>query len=267
MHQLLASKSGRVHVCAHRGNSIDRPENTMSAFRRAVELGCTSLEIDVVMSRDGEVVVLHDLTLDRTTSGRGFAEDMTLAEIRELDAGSGFGAEFAGERVPTLAEVLDFARTHRVGVHCEIKDRNNEDALIARLAELVEETQSLPWLIAISFDHQQLAKAKHAIPGLRTEGITHARHVDPAGLVRRAGLDAVSVEVNQFHPADGREIHGAGVAIRCHIPVPEKIAAIEQYGRDVRSMIGGWIAEGVIDTLSGDDGRYLRSLVEEFSPY
>ena len=266
MHELLASKAGRVHVCAHRGHCIDRPENTMAAFRRAVDLGCTSLEIDVVLSGDGEIVVLHDITVDRTTNGRGYAEDMTAAEICALDAGSRFHPDFAGEQVPLLSEVLQFAVEEHVGLHCEIKDSRNEDALIARLAVLLEQTGAMDWLIAISFDHQQLLKARAVIPGLRTEGITHARHVDPASLVLRAGLASVSVEADRFRAEDGLAIHEAGVAIRCHLPRPDVIANHERYGRDLRSVAGRWVAEGVVDTLSGDDVGYLRALVDEFSP-
>ena len=266
MHHLLAAKSGRVHVCGHRGHCMDRPENTMAAFRRAVELGCTSLEIDIVLSADGDIVVLHDLTVDRTTSGRGFAEDMDAAEICALDAGSKFDSAFADERVPLLHDVLDFARGEGVGLHCEIKEQRNEDALIARLADLLRHTGAMDWFIAISFDHQQLAKARAAISGLRTEGITHARHVDPAGLAVRAGLDSLSIEASRFRPQDGRALHAAGVAIRCHLPRPEVLASLEQYGRDLRSVAGSWIAEGVVDTVSGDDVAYLRALVDEFEP-
>ena len=265
MYELLTSNSGRIHVCGHRGHSIDYPENTMAAFRRAVELGGTSLEIDVVMSGDGDIVVLHDLMVDRTTDGHGFAEDMTAAQICALDAGGQFDKKFSGERVPLLSEVLAFAREERIGLHCEIKDPGNEDALIARLADLLDDTGAMDWFVAISFDHQQLAKAKAAIPGLRTEGITHARHVDPGGLVTRAGLDSVSVEADRFRAEDGHAIHQAGVAIRCHLPAPRKIAKIEKYGRDLRSVVGNWIAEGVVDTLSGDDVAYLRTLVDEFA--
>lgn len=265
MYELLTSNSGRVQVCGHRGHSIDQPENTMVAYRKCAELGGTSLEIDIVLSKDGEIVVLHDITVDRTTNGRGFAEDLTAAEIIALDAGSSFGAKFTGEPVPLLRDILVYARENNVGLHCEIKDASNEDRLIVRLGELLAETRAMDWFVAISFDHQQLAKAKAAIPGLRTEGITHARHVDPAGLVARAGLDSVSVEVDRFRADDGHAIHSAGVAIRCHLPVPSKIAKIEQYGRDVRGHVGGLIREGLIDVLSGDDVEYLRALVDEYS--
>lgn len=268
MYALLASDSGQVHVCGHRGHCVDRPENTMAAFRRAVELGCTSLELDVVLNGDGDIIVLHDLTVDRTTDGRGYAEDMSNSEVLALDAGVRFDPANAGERVPFLGEVLDFACEHRIGLHCEIKDTpHNEDALIARLGELLAAVpDARNWLVAISFDHQQLAKARASIPGLRTEGITHARHVDPAGLAVRAGLDSVSVEADRFRSEDGHAIHGAGVAIRCHLPPPAVLAGYEIYGRDLRSLAGGWVAEGAIDILSGDDVVYLRALVDEFTP-
>ena len=88
MFELLASRSGRVHVCGHRGHSIGAPENTIAAFQRTKELGGSSLEIDVVLSQDREIVVLHDETLDRTTNGSGFAADMPASRITQLDAGS-----------------------------------------------------------------------------------------------------------------------------------------------------------------------------------
>ena len=87
-----------------------------------------------------------------------------------------------------------------------------------------------------------------------------------AGFVTRAGLDSISVEAGRFRPEDGRAIHGAGVAIRCHVPKPAKIEGLERYGRDIRGMVGAWVAEGVVDTLSGDDVSYLRALVDDYTP-
>ena len=266
MYQLLTAESARVQICAHRGHCMDRPENTMAAFRRAVELGATSLEIDVVLSQDDEIVVLHDLTLDRTTSGRGFAGDHPVAGIRELDAGTAFDPAFAGEKVPLLEELLEFAAAHRVGLHCEIKERFRPDALVSRLAELVRGTAALDWLLAISFDHVQLQRARAAIPGLRSEGITHARHVDMAGLARRAGLHSVSIEMEMFDAEDAAALHAAGVAIRCHIPRPGVLAGLAAHGLDLRPVVGGWVADGLVDILSGDDVAWLRALVDEYAP-
>ncbi len=96
-------------VVAHRGASGHAPENTLAAFRRAVELGANFIETDLQLSRDARFVAIHDDTLDRTTSGHGPIHGLALAELRELDAGSWFGPQFAGERIPTLEEILRFA--------------------------------------------------------------------------------------------------------------------------------------------------------------
>ncbi len=112
----LAREAGRVHVCGHRGYSLHYPENTLPAFAAAKACGATTIEVDVVLTADGEPIVLHDLTLDRTTDGHGFAADFALEQIRRLDAGARFDPRFAGTRVPTLAEVVDWARGEEIGI-------------------------------------------------------------------------------------------------------------------------------------------------------
>ena len=91
---------------AHRGALRDAPENTLAAFWRALELGADGVELDVTLSADGKIVVIHDDTVDRTTGGRGLVSELTLAELKRLDAGSWFAPEFADARIPTLDEVL-----------------------------------------------------------------------------------------------------------------------------------------------------------------
>jgi glycerophosphoryl diester phosphodiesterase len=96
-----------ITVISHRGATPFAPENTVSAFRKAVEIGADLVEMDVRETRDGHMVIMHDETVNRTTNGQGRVTDLTLAEIRKLDAGSWFDKKFAGERVPTLEEALD----------------------------------------------------------------------------------------------------------------------------------------------------------------
>jgi glycerophosphoryl diester phosphodiesterase len=111
----------RPWIIGHRGAPGHAPENTMASFRRAVELGATFIETDLRLSHDARFVAMHDATLDRTSNGRGLVRDFTLAQLRELDAGSWYGSEFAGERIPTLEEILDFAREADVVFYLEIK--------------------------------------------------------------------------------------------------------------------------------------------------
>jgi glycerophosphoryl diester phosphodiesterase len=108
-------------LIAHRGASNLAPENTLAAFRKAYELGAKWVEFDVMLSADGEAVVIHDETLDRTTSGHGEVAGFTYQDILKLDAGSWFGPAFVNEKIPTLKEVIEFLREHGMTANVEIK--------------------------------------------------------------------------------------------------------------------------------------------------
>jgi glycerophosphoryl diester phosphodiesterase len=108
-------------VIAHRGASGHAPENTLAAFERAVALGAGFIETDLHLTRDARFVAIHDPTLERTTNGTGRVQDLTLAEIRKLDAGMWFDREFMGQKVPTLEEIIEFAAKHDVIFYLELK--------------------------------------------------------------------------------------------------------------------------------------------------
>ena len=101
-----------IYVAAHRGWSTVYPENTLLAFRKAIEIGVDQIETDVRITRDGELVCIHDATVDRTTNGTGKVCDKNLAELKTLDAGSWKGAEFAGEKIPTFIEFMELVKDH-----------------------------------------------------------------------------------------------------------------------------------------------------------
>jgi glycerophosphoryl diester phosphodiesterase len=109
-----ARVDGSPLVGGHRGNPAEQPENTLASFRSAIDVGVDMIECDVHLSSDGQLVVIHDHTLERTTNGSGLVRQHTLAELRELDAGG-------GERLPVLAEVCELARGAGVGLCVEIK--------------------------------------------------------------------------------------------------------------------------------------------------
>ena len=112
-----------IWVAAHRGSSATHPENTMEAFAEAVKAGADQLETDVRITKDGELVLIHDATLERTTNGVGDVKDYTLSEIKALDAGSYMGAEFAGCKVPTLIEFMDYvAQFDTLTLDIELKE-------------------------------------------------------------------------------------------------------------------------------------------------
>lgn len=258
----LASESGFVHVCGHRGHSVDAPENTIPALEAAAAHGASVCEIDVVLSADDEIVVIHDEILDRTTDGKGRVAARTLAELRRLDAGAWLAPRFAGTRLPTLAETLAAARRLDLALLVEIKERQSPERMIERLGEVLAATGSLEEVLVISFDHPSLLRAQARVPGLRTEIITHARHADPVALARRAGASSVAIESDMFHPDDAVALHEAGIATRVTIPRPERIALRRGYGLDPLAAVVDGLARGLIDVLAGDDVRHLRALVE-----
>ena len=116
-----------VYVAAHRGWSTLYPENTALAFKKAIEIGVDQIETDVRITLDGELVCIHDATVDRTTNGKGKVCEKTLAELKTLDAGSWKGAEFAGEKIPTFVEFLELMATRPdVRLLLELKDYPEE---------------------------------------------------------------------------------------------------------------------------------------------
>lgn len=123
---------GQIDIIAHRGASAYAPENTLAAFERAVELRAHWFELDCLLSADGEVIVIHDANLKRTTGLDKPVGEATLAEMQALDAGTWFAPEFAGERLPTLRESLQLAKD-RIGVYVEIKSAQDDAALFEQL--------------------------------------------------------------------------------------------------------------------------------------
>jgi glycerophosphoryl diester phosphodiesterase len=255
-------EAGKVHVCGHRGYSLHYPENTLPAFEAAKAWGATSVEIDVVLTAESEPIILHDLTVDRTTDGHGFAADLNLARIRDLDAGARFDPRFAGTKIPTLAEALDWAKREDMGIVVEIKEVERPDLAADLVAGLLEATGMAERVIVISFDHVVLKRAVERHPGLRTEAITHARHADIVAVLKACRASSASIELEMFHPDDGKALHDAGLSNRVHVPRPEHLAEYWRAGRDPLPNLGQWIADGLIDTISGDDVPFITRLVE-----
>jgi len=156
---------------AHRGASGHAPENTMAAFRLAVEMGAKLIETDLQLTRDAKIIAMHDSTVDRTTNGRGRISKMSLVELRGLDAGVKFlsvdGKSYKGERVPTLDEILEFARTEDVTFYLEMKESQGwgfEQSLIGALRR----ADAMKRVVVISFDAEKLATIKRIDPELAT---------------------------------------------------------------------------------------------------
>jgi len=157
----------QIQVIAHRGASAYAPENTLAAFRVAIDQRADWLEVDVQQSSDGQLVVFHDLRVDDRTNGRGAVRDLTLAQLRELDAGAKFRAEFAGERIPTFDEVVELARAHNVKLFPELKNPNLYPGIEERMVAALHAADYDNQTIVQSFSTESLRRVRELNPRLR----------------------------------------------------------------------------------------------------
>lgn len=203
-----ARDTGRPLIGGHRGNPAACPENTLASFRSAIELGVDMIECDVHLSQDGELVVIHDHTLDRTTDGSGLVVAKTLRELRELDAG-------AGERIPVLAEVCELARPS-VGLCVEIKQIPIPyPGLEQRLVAVLRELDMVGQTAVISFHHGAVRTVHELEPGLVVGVLEGARPIDPVALMRGAGARIYAPHYGAMDPALVQEVHAGGGVVGC----------------------------------------------------
>jgi glycerophosphoryl diester phosphodiesterase len=175
-------------VIAHRGASGHAPENTIAAFRRAVELGAGFIETDLHLTRDAKFVAIHDPTLERTTNGHGSIHDATLAELRKLDAGQWYDREFSGERIPTLDDILAFSRENDAVFYLEIK-YDVAWGMHHSLVAAIRGAENAARTIVISFDPSTLAAIRRVDPSIMVGLLAEDSDTtaDPVTTALRAG--------------------------------------------------------------------------------
>jgi glycerophosphoryl diester phosphodiesterase len=197
---------------AHRGYSGRFPENTLLAFRKAIEAGAVSIELDIRTSKDGELMVLHDATLDRTSNGSGTFAETNAADAKKLDFGSWKGKEFAGEKIPFLEEALELTLTSNVYYNIEIKQ--------------FAETSSAEKLVALIHKYAPRG-CSHIVSSFDLEALLQVRAVDNSIPLAIIGSDGDQMlEIAKKHdfpwihcafPRIGRDLffraHSSGIKI------------------------------------------------------
>jgi glycerophosphoryl diester phosphodiesterase len=200
---------------AHRGFSGKYPENTRRAFLAAIEEGyCAGFESDVHLSADGEPVIIHDAVLERTTSGSGAVGDHPFSVLRELDAGSWKGREFAGERILHLDELLEIVLEHRLVLNLEIKNyevfyQDIEEKVIGRIrAQGAEQAVFLS-----SFNHISMKKCKEIDPAIQTGLLYSYPLMDAVTYARSHGMNALHPRMSclAYSPELTKEAHAQGL--------------------------------------------------------
>lgn len=163
-------------VVAHRGFSGKAPENTVAAFTLALDTGVSMIELDVQISKDDHVVVFHDATINRTTDGEGKVSDMTLEELKKLDAGSWFDVKYKDEKIPTLVEALELIAP-KAWVNIELKStrviRKADTQIADATVDVVREMDLLERVLFSSFNHKLMKYVKENEPAAHTGVIFH----------------------------------------------------------------------------------------------
>jgi glycerophosphoryl diester phosphodiesterase len=246
-------------VIAHRGDSAHRPENTLASIAGALEVGATLVEIDVQLTRDGHVVVIHDPTLERTTSGHGDVREMTLAEVRAVSAGypSQFGERWAGERVPTLGEALGLLHG-RARALIEIKAESVTDeetgGLEALTAAEIRHAGMADRVALISFDQRAIRRLRRLAPDLtrgRLFGRTSADEV--LACASEAGCELVMPHKSQLGDELVARVHAAGLKLATWVvDEPEELKQLARFplygvGSNRPGVLLEAIAEGLLD--------------------
>jgi len=207
-------------IFAHRGARDRAPENTMAAFQAGYDLGAAGIELDVQLSRDGEVVVIHDHTVDRTSNGHGRVADLSLAELKQLDFGAWFSPEFAGETIPTLDEVLAWLAPLPLIVNVEIKNTpiaypGIEEKVAALLRRHLKDQVASRAAVS-SFHHPCLRRLKAIAPEIPTALLFACHPIDPVRLAAEAGAAALHPNWECLDRSWVAKAQAAGLAVRAY---------------------------------------------------
>lgn len=244
---------------AHRGHSIAYPENTLVAYRQAIDIGVEMIECDVNITRDGKLVMIHDSTLDRTTSGSGRVSSATWEEIQRLDAGGKFKPEFAGARVPSTEETLLLYKDAGLGSCFEVKGANAEEAnrIALALVELFIKHDMLDTAFMSSYSHEALHLAKAKCPELllAPERLPDDAPPDPPEAVRQAQSFPAPVIQHQY------TVLTADVIRVLH---DNQIAVWSWSTTDEASLV--FSVEVGADAVMGDDVELMLDVLDRMRP-
>ncbi|MBN4056457.1 MAG: hypothetical protein COA82_11185 [Alkaliphilus sp.] len=238
-------------ILAHRGASAYAPENTTIAFTKAIEMGADGFELDIHLSKDGNLIVIHDESVNRTTNGSGFIKDLTLGEIKKLDAGSWFDSQFSDEKVPTLDEVLTLIKDTQLLINIEIKNGPFFYAEIEqKIIDCVVRHSMIDRVIVSSFDHYSIVKIKKLNSSIKTGALFLARTINSWKYIKEIGADAIHPHFVSVTSEVVKNCHENNIEIHTYTAnEPEHIKHLARLG--VNSIITNFpdIAKEIVNSL------------------
>lgn len=208
-------------LTGHRGAAALEPENTRLSIQKAIDLGVDQVEIDVHLTRDQHLVVIHDTTVDRTTDGQGAVADFTLEEVKRLDAGK-------GERIPTLQEVIDLVRG-KIVLQIELKGPDTAEPVV----RAVERNSIESAVLLTSFVHERLREARQLNPNLALSALWSSPPADACEQAIDMGAEAIHIQHQNIDAQLVQKAHAHGLMIRAWNPdTVEEIQRVIDLGVD-----------------------------------
>lgn len=202
---------------AHRGASGYCPENTMAAFVKAIELGSHGIETDVQMACDGELVLIHDEAVDRTTDGSGYVKDYAYAALSMLDAGSWFSSDFRNERIPKAEELIILAKKYNILINFEIKNSVvNYPGIEDKLVSLISKYDMTDKIILSSFNHYSMVYCKNKYPNIKTALLYSDILYKPSSYCNFVGADAIHPYFKNIDKEIINEAHNKGLLVNVY---------------------------------------------------
>ncbi len=204
-----------MKIYAHRGSSGTHPENTIAAFKAASDLPVHGIEFDVHMTKDGELVVIHDEKIDRTSNGKGFVKDMTLKELEKFDFGEWYSPNFKGEKIPTLREVLKiFTATHH-HLNIELKsDVFPYEGMEQKVLSMLDELKLVDRAVISSFNHEMVREVKRLAPGIETAILFMEVMIAPHDYAKAIEADALHAFFPTVFRQMGKDAVASGKKVR-----------------------------------------------------
>ncbi len=199
---------------AHRGFCSRYPENTLLAFQKALEEGVDGIETDVQLTRDGQIVLIHDESVDRTTGAAGWVRDYSLEELQELDASEKFAGQFGFQRIPSLREYFELVKDHPIVSNIEMKTgvfeyREMEPLLV----DMIREYGLQDRVLITSFNHFTILRMKGLAPELRYGFLAYDWRIDAGEYTRHYGIPCYHPDYHNLTERVAEDLHNHGIEI------------------------------------------------------
>lgn len=237
-----------MKIIAHRGACGYEPENTLAAFKKAIAQHADAIELDVHVLKDGELAVIHDHMVDRTTNGTGYVADLDLREIRRLDAGG-------GQKVPLLHEVFDLV-DKRLPIHIELKGPETAVPVAALISTyMTKKNWPEDLFIVSSYNHVELMKFTHLMPAIRTGALFYGIPLEHAAFTEQLGSSSLHLSTDLITQELVEDAHARGLEVFVET-INNKSEMQRMYDLGI---------EGIFTNFPDKARSYLASIRGEFS--